>query len=517
MLIDRRKFVTAILGTTAVSSLCALSRSIELDESKLARRLATDPNRPQFHLLPAAKWMNDPNGPIYWNDNYHMFYQYNPNGAFWGDMHWGHAVSKDMIHWRHLPIALSPTPGGPDAAGCFTGTAAVRDGQVVMMYTGVHAVPENQATIRDGAHSLRETQCLAIASDPDLTTWTKLSSPVIASPPPGMEVNGFRDPSPWKLGDWWYMVLGSGIEGEGGAVLLYRSKDLRSWDYVHILASRSQNGAGELAPFDPWEVWECPEFFALGDKHVLICSTGGKAYWQSGVLDAQSMRFDAEQGGILDYGSFYAPKSQLDKSGNRILWGWIQEARPLEEYKAAGWAGLLSLPRVLSLGSNGRLKTSVAAEVNMLRNRGESLHLTDDESKNRQQINAMRIEDCCGEILCTARRSKEPFELTLRRASANESPWLTLKYDPLHPDQIFLDDRPISLALHAHECIEIHVYADSSVLEVLVNQQAAWTKRFYYAGAARKDLLLEWSGKTAEILSLTVWQMSSISADRLTT
>src|ERR1700746_11506 len=91
-------------------------------------KLATDPRRPQYHLLPASNWMNDPNGPIYWRGQYHMFFQYNPNGAYWGDMHWAHAASPDMVHWRHLPIALSPTPGGPDQDGCFSGSAVVNIG-----------------------------------------------------------------------------------------------------------------------------------------------------------------------------------------------------------------------------------------------------------------------------------------------------------------------------------------------------------------------------------------------------
>ena len=106
------------------------------------------------------------------------------------------------------------------------------------------------------------------------------------------------------------------------------------------------------------------------------------------------MHFHPEQAGILDYGSFYAPKTQLDKSGNRILWGWIQEARPLEEYKAAGWAGLMSLPRVLTLGSDGRLRSSVATEVDELRTRKQTLDVTADEVRNQRQLNEMRVERC---------------------------------------------------------------------------------------------------------------------------
>src|SRR5947207_2081910 len=88
-----------------------------------AALIAQDPRRPQFHLLPAHNWMNDPNGPIFVNGRYHMFFQYNPESSIWGNMSWAHAVSIDMIHWRHLPMAFTMTPDGPDAAGCFSGTA----------------------------------------------------------------------------------------------------------------------------------------------------------------------------------------------------------------------------------------------------------------------------------------------------------------------------------------------------------------------------------------------------------
>ena len=169
----------------------------------LAPDLKSDPRRPQFHLLPAKNWMNDPNGPIFWKGHYHMFFQYNPHAAVWGDMHWNHAVSADMIHWKHLPIALAPTPGGPDADGCFSGTAVVRDGMATFLYTGVKTAPPEDSTIRDGHNNFRETQLYATSKDSNLLHWTKRAEPVIAKPPPGLEVTGFRDPhslvSGWRL------------------------------------------------------------------------------------------------------------------------------------------------------------------------------------------------------------------------------------------------------------------------------------------------------------------------------
>jgi len=485
--------------------------------SSASYSLASDPRRPQFHLLPAANWMNDPNGPIYFRGKYHMFYQYNPDGAFWGDMHWGHAISPDMVHWKHLPVALAPTPGGPDTDGCFSGTAVVQDGQVVLLYTGVRLVPEAQATIKDGAHSYLETQCLATSNDPELRTWTKLPAPVIATPPAGLAVTGFRDPSPWRQGDWWYMTIGSGIEGKGGAVLLYKSKDLRTWEFVHILAQRE--GSIALVPEhqDAREVWECPEFFALGSKHVLIYSTSGKAYWLVGSLDPQTMKYHQEIAGVLDFGSFYAPKTQLDKAGNRILWGWIPETRKLEEHKAAGWAGMMSLPRVLSMGGDGRLRIGVASEVDQLRKHQQVLHATANEEKNQRQIDGLRIEGGCGEIECTVRRDAQPFELSLRSAEESSETWITLKYDPLHSGQVSIDGAPLAVALGEKENLKLHLYIDGSVIEVFVNGQAACTRRFYPAGNGERDVRMQWTGKTVGIASLSVWQLTPISADRLTT
>jgi beta-fructofuranosidase len=514
--IKRRAFITGIMRTAALTAISQGQLAAPLMAEAPSSTMATDPRRPQYHFLPASNWMNDPNGPIHFNGNYHLFYQFNPNGAVWGDMHWGHAISFDMVNWRHLPVALAPTPSGPDADGCFTGTAVIKDGQVVVLYTGVHAVAAEQATSMDGAHIFRETQCLATSSDPELQTWSKLPAPVIPAPPPGMQVNGFRDPSPWCQGDWWHVVIGSGIADKGGAVLLYKSRDLRSWEFVHILARRNQNRVASFDPFDPWEVWECPEFFALGAKHVLIFSTGGKAYWQSGELDAEKMIFHSEQAGMLDYGSFYAPKTQLDKSGNRIMWGWIPETRPVEECKAAGWAGLMSLPRVLSLGKDGRLRIRVAAEVNTLRGHEQILNIVADEDRNRRQIEAMRIEGASAEIRLTARRTQEPFELALQSAD-DAVTWLILKYDPLQPRQILIDGRPLPVLLGENEDLELHLYVDGSVIEVFVNQHAACTKRFYPLGSKSRDMSLQLTGKTANLVSLSVWQMSPISSNRLTT
>lgn len=517
---DRREFVHGMVGVVAAGSFERISEANTIAGSRdLQARLAADPLRPQYHLLPAANWMNDPNGPIYWRQSYHMFYQYNPEGAYWGDMHWGHAESRDMVHWRQLPVALAPTPGGPDADGCFSGTAVVESGRVTMLYTGVRAAPEDKATIKNGAQSLLETQCMAVADDDGLGTWTKVARPVLAAPPEGMQVTGFRDPSPWREGDWWYMVIGSGFAGKGGAVLLYRSRDLRSWEFQHILAEREGSIAVATEHVDPAEVWECPDFFALGSgdaaRHVLIYSTVGKAYWLSGRLDKATMRFVAEQAGTLDYGSFYAPKTQLDAAGNRILWGWIPETRPLAEYKAAGWAGLMSLPRKLSLDDAGRLRITVAVEVKSLRGPEQNLAMAGDDAGRLRAIQAMRIEGYCGEIRCVARGGSS-LELALLSASGGGDAWLRVGYDPARRGVVAINGAEYPIRMGPTETLEVNVYVDGSAIEVFVNRQVATTLRRYPGGEHAAPLHLGWTGKTEGLESLSVWQLQPISRDRLT-
>src|SRR3954463_2024272 len=121
MPLSRRTFFRAsgAAALAAVWSRFAYSR--DLGTNALCGKLASDPLRPQYHLLPSHNWMNDPNGPIFFHGRYHMFHQYNPEGATWGNMNWAHATSLDLIHWKNEPIAMSPTPGGPDRDGVFSG------------------------------------------------------------------------------------------------------------------------------------------------------------------------------------------------------------------------------------------------------------------------------------------------------------------------------------------------------------------------------------------------------------
>src|SRR5712672_1804859 len=115
-----RRTICNTLALTAADTLAHPLKKAFAEPPPQPDTFLHDPQRPAYHLLPSHGWINDPCGPVYWQGHYHMFFQYNPHAAVWGDMHWAHATSPDMIHWQRLPIALAPTPGGPDSEGCFT-------------------------------------------------------------------------------------------------------------------------------------------------------------------------------------------------------------------------------------------------------------------------------------------------------------------------------------------------------------------------------------------------------------
>jgi beta-fructofuranosidase len=499
MPISRRTFIQ-MSGAAAIGSVrCrALLASSEPRDANFCRKLASDQLRPQFHLMPTHNWMNDPNGPIYFGGRYHMFHQYNPRGATWGNMHWAHATSPDMIYWQHEPIALAPTPGGPDTDGVFSGSAVLDNGKPTVIYTAV-APPSSgaDATLRDGTHTWRETQCLAVAQDKELRIWKKLSQPVIATPPTGLEVTGFRDPALWREGAHWMLILGSGVGGTGGMILLYTSTDLHHWTYLHPLIEGSPGKSTGVNPVDTGEMWECPDFFPLGDKHVLLISTMGKVRWKVGTYSNQ--RFTPEKEGVVDWGSYYAAKTMLDASGRRVLWGWIPETRPDADLISAGWAGVMSLPRVLSLSPQNELQTEVAPIAGKLR---------EEQVRN---IDAVRIKDLAAEIHMRLHPQADDFHLHLY-SDAGDFVLISCSKES-GTREIRVNTIPAPLPGLAGSPVRLHMFLDGSVLEVFANDTLALTARIYHNPSGPLRLKLEGDVK---IMSLQTWQMKPISKDRLT-
>jgi beta-fructofuranosidase len=440
-----------------------------------------------------------------------MFYQYNPKGAFPMTMHWGHAVSPDLVHWKHLPIALAPTPGGPDKDGCWSGCAVVDGGVPTIVYTGVFP----------------QVQCLARSND-GMMTWRKYpGNPVIAAPPQGMEITGFRDPCVWREADEWFLAIGSGIKEQGGMVLLYRSRDLIHWDYLHLLCKgRKEELLPGKDPVSTGEMWECPDFFPLADKHALIVSTQGAVICSVGKYVNQY--FHPEVQGKVDLGdSYYAARSMVDEKGRRILWGWIREGRSDTAQRAAGWAGVMSLPRVLTLGHEGALGMAPAPEIETLRGKHQHLagrpivpgslsHLKSvrGDSLEIQAEFEPGASEAVGLTVRSAPDGKEQTSITFNRTSGHLS--VERERSSLSPD---VDRRSQGgpFALAADETLKLRVFLDASVIEIFANDRACLTSRIY---PSRPDSLglgaIVRSGE-ARLKALDVWEMRPISANRLTT
>jgi beta-fructofuranosidase len=511
MSLSRRKFLLSLAAARILGPRAACGLWPALPDQALRARLAADPLRPQCHLLPAKNWMNDPNGPIFWKGQYHMFFQYNPGSALWGDMHWAHAVSPDMIHWRHLPVALAPTAGWDDADGCFTGSAVDDRGTATVIYTGVKNTAPQLATLRDGAHNFREVQCLATSGDHELRAWTKWPTPVL-EPPGDPRLTGFRDPFLWRDGHLWYLGVGSGVRREGGRVLLYRSSDLRQWEYLHPLASGRWTERENTNPVESGEMWECPDFFALGSRQVLLYSTAGRVAWEVGELDPRELVFHPERTGVLDHGAYYAQKTQADAGGNRILWGWIPERRPDAELAAAGWAGCMALPRVLSLDSRNDLQMRVAPASESLRQKEfPAITGTTPPEERHKILSSIEIENVAGEIEWKV--SASPFSMTIRDGSG---PWWRLEVERSDSSATLrINQQQMQFSLANSRELELHLILDASVTELFSNHLHALTTRIY-----RKPdgpLRLELSGAdSAALRALRAWQLQPISEDRLT-
>jgi beta-fructofuranosidase len=503
--INRRQFMARSVSASASIWLSnnASASFLRAEGEALKEHMANDPHRPRYHFLPAANWTNDPNGPIFWKGYYHLFHQYNPNGAYWGDMHWGHARSKDLVHWEHLPIALAPTPGGPDKDGVFSGSAFVKDGVPVLVYTGVSP----------------EVQCLAMPDDHDddgLIKWKKSgANPVIASPPEGLKVTGFRDPSIWKENDTWLMTVGSGFKGKGGAVLLYESKDIEHWDYVHPLY------VGTVAAD---EMWECPDFFPLGDKHVLLVSTQGSVFYFVGSY--RDRKFYPEARGRVDLGKHYYAAKSFDDRGRRILWAWLLEARSDSAQRAAGWAGVMSLPRVLSLDAGGTLRMEAASEIQKLRNKytskkdlkidaGSSAPLSDTYGDSLE-INAEFDQAEAEEFGLIVRRSPSGSEETsIGYSRTRKMLLLDTRKSSQNPETKKGVDEGL-LELGPHEALKLKIFLDGSVVEIFANGRAVLTGRIYPTRADSLGLAFYAQGGRTRLASLDVYEMSAISKDRLT-
>lgn len=454
---------------------------------------AADPHRPAFHFQPPANWMNDTMG-IFWKGEYHIFYLYNPDGPVWRQAkEWGHASSKDLVHWKHLPPALGPIPGGPENLCCQTGSVTIANGLPTAFYTCAPGI------------------CMATSED--MITWRRdPANPVIPDSPPGLDVYGFRDPFLYRGENAWYLLQGSGIKNQGGSIFLYKSQDLHKWEYLHPLLP--EEGKAD-------QVWEVPALFRLGGRDLLLYSPTKESLYTRYFLGSfTGEQFHPTARGKMDFGGyFYAATTFADRNDRRLMIAWTREGRSKEDVLAAGWAGALSAPRQLSLDAEGQLRIEPVAELSKLHGWHKSfsnVRLGDGATKEwsvtgdtldivaefdpgqaaRFGIKVRRSPTGREETLVYFDRESGKFVFDGKRSS--ESPGA---------DKKVLSD---SFAVTPGRPVKLRVLVDRSIVEAFADSRVAVSGRVYPSLADSIGIQPFAEGGAATLRKLDVWEMKSI-------
>ncbi|NBH26684.1 glycoside hydrolase family 32 protein [Lachnospiraceae bacterium] len=442
-----------------------------------AEKMIKKEERPDFHLSVRTGWLNDPNGFSYYRGEYHLFYQYYPYESKWGSMHWGHAVSKDLLHWEYLPAALAPDEKY-DKDGCFSGSAVVLpDGRHLLMYTGV--VKEHQA---DDVFCDVQTQCLAVGDGVDYEKYGM--NPVLdwRDLPKGASRYDFRDPKMWQEKDGtYYCVAGNRPADGSGQILLYMSKDGFKWEFKSILAA-NHNRFGKM--------WECPDFFELDGTWVLLTSpqdmlpkgfeyhNGNGTLCLIGDYDRETYTFKEKKDQAVDYGiDFYAPQTVLSPDGRRIMIGWMQNwdacnLRSPEE----PWFGQMSIPRELSV-KNGRLYQWPIRELDRMRsNKTEHRNISFSGTISLDGVKGRRVDM---ELALRPGDEENLYQKFAVRFAQNEQYQTSLSFRPR--ESILKVDRKFSgsrrAIIHQRRClvnstggrIKMRIILDRFSVEVFVN------------------------------------------------
>jgi len=453
-----------------------------------------DASRPVYHFRPPSQWMNDIYGAIHYKGYYHIFYQYNPfSGDRWGYNYslWAHARSKDLVHWENLDWALLPMVERGETrcnSGCVTLDG---NGRPMIFYTFVHA-----KRYAPGRTPKRE-QWAAIACDEDLIRWKRIKeNPIMAAGVSGVPADvhgGWSDPFVFKSDGRTFVTYKScgGLVGEA------QNKELTKWKY----AGKIDGVSGE-----------CPNFFPLQGKWVLIRSTHPLSYIV-GDFDAKAISFEKNGGaGTVDYGfgknppkdrswtrGLYGTNAFTDKDGRRILVGWICGFKPKR-----GWNGCMSLPRVLTLDKANRLIQTPAPELKKLRGKHHEIKGLKLESE------AQLLKDIEGDALEIiaqfAGGDADAFGLRLRQSEDGKSA-ITIR---CADGKLNVAGTVVPLALNDAGKLKLHVFIDRSVLEVFINDGRTSVTRVEYPGDKDLGVSVFAENGSVTLKSLDAWNMKSI-------
>ncbi len=470
-------------------------------------RLAADPARPLYHFSPPENYMNDPNGICQWGGMYHLFYQFRPDGI--DNVHWGHAVSEDLVHWKDLPLALYPD----QEKDCFSGQTLVEDDRVIATYHGTGA-----------------GNSIATATDPLLLNWEKHSSnPVI----PMVDVDdGGRpyrvfDPCIWKEADGYYALSGVFQDGERsidckGVDHLFRTQDLENWDYVGKLIENDYRT-------EPGEDYAVPNFWPIGnDKHMLLFFShkrGGQYF--VGDYDDDTHRFSPDYHGRMNYGplsvgSLHAPSATIDDSGRYLSIFNVKESR-----ETRGWDNVMTVPRVLSLADDDSLLITPVPELEGLRFNKKSVSeanipanqdiVLPDIAGSAIEIHAVIDPNAAREVGLNVLRSPDATELTrisfFHRANARwGTPQLQIDGSQSSTGADVLGRPPEigPLDIPDGEYLRLRIFIDRSIVEVFANGIQCLTLRAYPESPASTGVSVFAKGNSATLKSLDCWQMRSV-------
>lgn len=450
----------------------------KIDGKRLVH-ITNDRYRPHYHIATNGGWLNDPNGLCFYKGYYHVFYQYHPYSTEWGPMHWGHVRSKDMVHWEQLPVAL--VPGDPeDSGGCFSGSAIVKGDRLYLIYTGQHYY-------RDGdLDHFWETQNIAYSDDGIHFTKYK-GNPVINAP--ADNTRDFRDPKVWQFANKYWLVLGSRSRANNcGRILLYQSDDLIHWQQVGTMfdSSTANNGSKML---------ECPDFFHLNGGDLLLCSPmgmkpAGKEFmnfsqvcYSIGHLDYARCQFTGTDLQELDKGhNFYAPQTFETPDKRRVMVAWASLFNDRVPEKADGWAGILTLPRELSI-RDGHLCNEPVQELTKLRAEADFIG----------ELTVDGVQD-----LAVSTPQHSEFNFTFPKAFMGQFSWQlndrqgTLLKVTANAGQIVLNRRGEDGMRYA--CVpagitDLRIFVDTSSVEIFINHGwVSMTERYYALGPVSYQL-----------------------------
>ena len=500
------------------------------------KRKSGDPHRPIYHYVNPENTLNDPNGLCFWQGRWHLFYQgYPPEDP---RVHWGHAISDDLIHWRDLPYAIYPDP----EECCFSGATLVEDDRVIAMY-----------------HGTQVGNMVATSSDPLLLNWEKVTGQAVIPTPPQddspQEYTVF-DPCIWKKGDYYYSLSAGMLpDGPGGkriaADFLFRSKDLATWEYLHPF---TEDDRFTLVGDDG----ACPYFWPIGDRWILpFFSHMSGGQYLLGDYDMERDKFVVTSAGLFNFGAstpsgVHAPSATPDGEGGVIIIHNMNPGHPSED-----WNQIMSLPRRVTLGEHeDELKIEPAGDVESVReahthinetvlppneevvlegisgnameliveidaNNAPMVELNVLRSPNREEYTRIAFfEDRgfrmhrdlpeSGALLASGSSSVPRFGAPRRVPVMQSIVSLDTSYSSTLPDALSRPPESAPIVLTDDEPLRLRVFIDKSIVEIFVNDQQCIAARVYPGRDDSVGVSLRAQGSAAILESLDAWQMSNI-------